>query len=151
MSWQSILSPPSNPDLFELLGRPEFTVDGGSYQPNTSFTWNPFVEHFFWEEKMLFYRLLQDPSVYKLNNLDFLRIFWKTAQLVIMNRSVKKNEIVYPLTLPTIERSLAEEGIPLPGELNSLAGAYRDEIKGKATGIASLIPRALLYLKEINS
>ncbi|HWP93459.1 MAG TPA: hypothetical protein VNN20_14800 [Thermodesulfobacteriota bacterium] len=151
MSWQSILTPSSNPDLFELLSRPEFTVDGGSYQPNTSFAWNPFVEHFFWEEKMLFYQLLQNPSVYKLNNLDFLRIFWKTAQLVIMNRSAKRSEIIYPLTLPAIERSLAEEGIPLPGELNGLAGAYRNEIKGKDTGIAGLIPRAILYLKEINS
>jgi predicted nucleotidyltransferase len=150
-SWQSILTPSSNPDLFELLSRPEFTVDGGNCQPNTSFAWNPFVEHFFWEEKMLFYQLLQNPSVYKLNNLDFLRIFWKTAQLVVMNRSVNRNEIVYPLTLPAIERSLAEEGIPLPGELNGLAGAYRDEIKGKDTDIAGLIPRAILYLKEINS
>jgi predicted nucleotidyltransferase len=151
MSWQSILTPSSNPDLFELLGRPEFTVDGGSYRPNTSFAWNPFVEHFFWEEKMLFYQLLQNPSVYKLNNLDFLRIFWKTAQLVIMNRSAKRSEIIYPLTLPAIERSLAEEGIPLPGELNSLSVAYRDEIKGKDTGVAGLIPRAIRYLKEINA
>ncbi len=150
-SWQSILCPPCNPDLFELLGRSEFTLDGGGYQPTITSVWTPLVEHFFWEEKMLFYELLENPSIYKLNSLDFLRIFWKTAQLVLMNRSVKSDEILYPLTLPAIERALANKGIPLPDQLKNLTNAYRNELDGKTIDIASLIPLAIRYLKEINS
>jgi predicted nucleotidyltransferase len=150
-SWQSILCPPCNPDLFELLSRSEFTLDGGSYQPATGSVWTPLVEHFFWEEKMLFYELLENPSIYKLNSLDFLRIFWKTVQLVLMNRSVKSDEILYPLTLPAIERALANKGIPLPDQLKNLTNAYRNELDGKTIDIASLIQPAIRYLKEINS
>jgi hypothetical protein len=150
-SWQTILCPPCNPDLFELSGRPEFTLDGGDYQPFKSSVWTPLVEHFFWEEKMLFYELLENPSIYKLNSLDFLRIFWKVTQLVLMNRSVKKDEILYPLTLPAVERAMIKECIPLPAELQTLTSAYRDELEGKTTDIATLIPPAIRYLKEINS
>ncbi len=150
-SWQSILCPPCNPDLFELLGRSEFILDGGSYQPATGSVWTPLVEHFFWEEKMLFYELLENPSIYKLNSLDFLRIFWKTVQLVLMNRSVKSDEILYPLTLPAIERALANKGIPLPDQLKNLTNAYRNELEGKTIDIASLMQPAIRYLKEINS
>jgi hypothetical protein len=148
-SWQSVLYPSCNPDLFELLGRSEFKLDGEDYHPNKFPVWPPPVEHFFYEEKMLFFELLENPSIYKLNNLDFLRIFWKTAQLVIMNRSVEKDKIVYPLTLPAIEEALIAENIALPHKLKILANAYRNELRGKSDDIALLIPYAINYLKEI--
>ncbi len=150
-SWQSILCPPCNPELFELLDRPEFVLNGEGYRQGTNPVWTPLVKRFFWEEKMLFYELLENPSIYKLNSLDFLRIFWKTLQLFIMNRSVKSGEILYPLTPPAIERALAGDGIQLPDQLKSLSNAYADEINGKTTNIAALIPPAIHFLKEINS
>lgn len=149
-SWQSILCPPCNPELFELLGRSEFCLDGGGYTPAQFVIWTPLVEHFFWEEKMLFYGLLENPSVYKLNSLDFLRIFWKTIQLVLMNHSAQKDHILYPLTLPALERGLIKHGIPLPTEFQALIQAYFDELEGKACDISDLVPSAIEYLKEIN-
>jgi hypothetical protein len=149
-SWQSILSPPCNPDLFELLGRPEFTLDGGDYKPSVASVWTPLVKHFFREERTLFYELLENPSIYKLNSLDFLRVFWKTVQLVLMNRSVERGEIFYPLTLQAVKRALVNWGIPLPDQLKNLSDAYRNELEGKRMEIARLIPPAIQYLKGIN-
>jgi hypothetical protein len=112
------LTPFCNPEVFELLGRSEAKLDAGSFHYAVNSTWTPLVEHFFCEEKMLFYELLDKPEIYKVNNLDFLRIFWKTAQLVVMNHSSKKDEIVYPLTLPAIEKLLTEN---MNSELKILA------------------------------
>jgi predicted nucleotidyltransferase len=149
-SWQSIVCPPCNPELFELLGLPESVIDGRGYQPVMGSVWTPLVEHFFWEEKLLFYELLDNPSIYKLNSLDFLRIFWKTAQLILLNRSAQSDKILYPLTVPAIERALAAEHIPLPAPLEPLSVAYWNELEGKTTDIAILIPTAIDYLKKIN-
>ena len=148
-SWQSVLYPPSNPDIFELLNRTEFKLDGEDYCRDNSLLWTKPVEHFLSEEKNLFYELLDNPSVYKLNNLDFLRIFWKTLQLVIINRSVKNGEIRYPLTLHAIESALDAECMKLPGELRILHEAYRSELKGEPEDISLLFPHAVDYLKEI--
>lgn len=148
-SWQSILIPLSNPDVFDLLGRSEFKLDGEDYQANEFPVWTPPVEHFFCHEKMLFFELLKNQSIYKLNNLDFLRIFWKTAQLVVMNNSVNKEEIFYPLTLSAIEKALIAYDLSLPKELKILADAYRNELKGEPDNISLLIPVAVNYLKEI--
>jgi hypothetical protein len=147
--WQSILCPSSNPDLFELLGRSEFALNGGVYQPATCSTWTPFVKDFLQERKRDFYERLTSPEIYTLNSLDFLRIFWKTVQLVLINCSIQRDEILYPLTLPAVERATAAEGISLPANLQLLADAYRDELIGKFCDISKLIPEAITYLKEI--
>jgi hypothetical protein len=149
--WQSILSPPSNPDLFELIGRPEFTLDGGSYQPVNSVVWTPIVEHFLRERKRAFYNRLKSPLIYELDTLDFVRTFWKAVQLVLINRSVRKDEILYPFTLSAVERALAVEGIPLPARLQFLSDAYIDELEGKKVDIKNYIPDAIAYLKEIDA
>ncbi|MGE5446159.1 MAG: hypothetical protein ACM3SR_16450 [Ignavibacteriales bacterium] len=147
--WQSILCPSSTPDLFELLGRSEFSLSGGGYQPATSSTWTPLAKDFLQERKRDFYERLQSPEIYSLNSLDFLKMFWKTVQLVLINRSAQRDEILYPLTLLAVERTIVTEGIPFPTHLQFLADAYRDELNGKSWDISKLIPEAITYLKEI--
>jgi hypothetical protein len=149
-SWQSILFPHSNPELFELLGRSEFCLESGGYTWAQFSVWTPLVQHFFWEEKMLFYDLLENPSIYKLNSLDFLRIFFKTIQLVLMNHSVQKDRILYPLTLYALERGLIELGISPPTDFQTLIQSYLNELEGRACDISDHIPSAIAYLKEIN-
>lgn len=149
--WQSILSPSSNPDLFELLTRTEFALDDGSYSPFKNLPRTPIVEEFLLSMKNTSYKQIESPSIYHLATLDFLRVFWKTIQLVLINRSVQKDEILYPLTLQAIERGLALEGIPLPACLQPLMEAYKHELDGKACNIANLIPDAISYLKDIDA
>lgn len=147
--WQSILCPSNTPDLFELLGRSEFALNGGGYQPAINPTWTPLVKDFLEERKRDFYERLQSPEINSLNSLDFLRIFWKTVQLVLINRSAQRYKILYPLTLLAVEQTIVTEGIRFPTRLQFLADAYRDKLNGKSCDISKLIPEAITYLKKI--
>jgi len=149
-SWQSILCPPCNPELFELISRLGFCLDGNEYTSFQTVEWTPLVKHFFWEEKRLFYDLFKKPEIYKLNSLDFLRIFWKTAQLVVMNRSVNSDQLIYPLTIQAVERGLEKQEIPVPTELQFLSQAYSNELAGNECDISDFVPSAIEYLVEIN-
>jgi hypothetical protein len=144
-SWQTILIPGGNPDLFELLQHPQCVIDGSPRLGLRGASWNELIQHFFVQEKSLFYGLLDDPAIYKLNLPDFFRTFWKTAQLVLMNRAVARGTALYPLTLPAIQRHLAAEGMPLPPALNALSQMPPLQ----SNQVAALIPNALAYLKEI--
>lgn len=150
-SWQSILSPANNPDVFALLSSGQAHRDGAPFAPLPPGGWTPLAEQFFREEEALFYGQLDEPAVFKANLLDFLRMFWKTAQLVAVNRSVRAGSVVYPLTPTATARALEAHGAPLPGNLKPLVTGYSLEAAGKDCGAARLIPAAIAYLKEIKS
>lgn len=148
-SWQTILFQPCNPDIFDLLDRKDALIDGNAGAAAPGPSWTALVEHFFDEEKTLFYELLDDPAVYKLCGLDFCRIFWKTSQLVILNRSAARGSILYPMTPPAISRALSAEGIAVPDALLALDPIYREELRGSARDVGEFIPAAMHYLREI--
>ncbi len=150
-SWQSILWRASNPDAFALAGVPERCLEGAPLEISSRPTWGPLVSHFLIEEEMLFGELLQDPAMYKLGSLDFLRGFWKIAQLVVVNRSAARGQVVVPLSVPAIQRALTRERLELPAELGPLAGAYGAVLGGADPEIAELVPGAIAYLKEIRT
>jgi hypothetical protein len=145
----SILSPHCAPDLFSLLVRPQSVLDGRGYQSTLSGMWTPLSEHLLRAQRMLFYELIERPFVYKIDSLIFLKIFWKTIQLVLINLSIQKGEIYYPLTLTAVLRAMNMEGMSFPPFLEILADAYRKELEGKTCDIAALIPVAVSYLKQI--
>jgi hypothetical protein len=148
-SWQTVLFPPANPDIFDILGRREALVEGEEGFDAAPPAWTPLARHFFREEKTLFYELLDDPAVYKLCGLDFCRIFWKTAQLVILNRSADRGTILYPMTPPAVTRALSAEGAAVPDALLALDPIYREELGGAERDVGEFIPRAMDYLREI--
>ncbi len=151
-SWQSILFPPCNPDVFDLLARDDSLVAGPpsrSPAPPAGPAWTPLVRHFFDEEEMLFYELLRNKAVYKLNTLDFCRIFWKTAQLVVLNRSASEGTIRYAMTPAAISRELSRIGAAIPSNLLALDPIYAEAIFGGESDVGEFIPPALDYLMEI--
>ncbi len=150
-SWQSVLIPASNPDVFEIIHSHASEAGMGMTSSRRVVAWSSLVEHFFREEKSLFYELIDQPSIYKLGGRDFLRIFWKTAQLVVLNRSAARGTVVYALAPDQVAAALADEGIPLPDRLGRLQTAYAIELKGEDGGVAPLVPEALRWLKEIES
>jgi predicted nucleotidyltransferase len=150
-SWQSILSPANNPDVFALLSSGQAHLDGAAFCPLPPGGWTPLAEQFFREEEALFYGQLDDPAVFKANLLDFLRLFWKTAQLVAVNRSVRAGSVLYPLTPAATARALEAHGAALPENLKPLIAGYSLEAAGKDCGAARLVPAAVAYLKEIKS
>lgn len=148
-SWQTILVPYCNPDVFELMGRKDSLVTGEMTALRQGPARTPLVEHFFRAEKTLFYELLDHPSVYKLCGLDFCRIFWKAAQLVVLNRSAARGSVLYPMTPPAISRALSAEGVAIPGPLLDLDPIYREELRGVERDVGEFIPAAVDYLREI--
>lgn len=146
-SWQSVLTPLYNPDVFEIL-------DGPSAERPA---WTRPVAHFFEEEKFLFYELVTKPSIYKLNDRDFLRIFWKTAQLALLNRTALEGNVVYAMTPAALEEALGATGIALPTELRTLGPAYHtavnagDRTEDSESTVAALMRPALAWLERIDS
>ncbi|NNE07334.1 MAG: hypothetical protein HKN20_02105 [Gemmatimonadetes bacterium] len=146
-SWQSVLTPFNNPDVFEIL-------DG---RDDERPAWTRPVAHFFEEEKFLFYELVRKPSIYKLNDRDFLRIFWKTAQLALLNRTAAEGEVVYAMTPAALVEALEAAGMALPAELSPLGPAYEaavsagDRPEGADSVVAPLVRGALGWLEGIDS
>ncbi|MFN0151718.1 MAG: hypothetical protein ACKVU1_13540 [bacterium] len=110
MSWQTIVNGPMNPDVWSALGR-------------SAPAWTPAVAHFVAEERGLFAAARRDPTIYKIAEIDFLRLFWKTAQLALLERTVARGAALTAYTPAAIARGLAESGAPLPPALEPLVGA----------------------------
>ena len=148
-STHSMLCPYSNPDIFELLGQSEFTIDGSQFNPLTGGKWTPLLKTHLQEQMNYIHEHLEDHLISNMTSLEFMRLFWKGLQLFLIYRSAINNEILYPLTLPAIDRALRLEGLCIPPQLKPLAIAYRDEIEGKPSDITALIPESTVFLKEI--
>lgn len=146
-----ILSPFCSPDLFTVLGNPEFTLDGGGYRSFKAGLWTPLIDQTFLEMKRIYYELIESDNIHKTDSLMFLRIFWKTLQLVIINRSVEKEKMLHPLTLSAIERAMDSESIQLPPRLQYFKEAYQEELQGQTKDVSELIPYAIDYLKGIRT
>jgi hypothetical protein len=146
-----ILSPFCSPDLFTALGHPEFTLDGGGYRSFIAGLWTPLMVQTLREMKRVYYELIESDNIHKTDRLMFLRVFWKTLQLVLINRSAEKEKMLYPLTLSAIERAMDSEGIQLPPRLQYLKKAYQEELQGQAKDVSELISYAIAYLKEIRT
>jgi hypothetical protein len=152
-SWQSIVSRAASPDVFTLLGRPECVLEGdpapaaeggGARRPG----WTPLLERFLREEADLFHDLLRDPAVYKLADLDALRVVWKTAQLVVANRSAAAGEARVPLTAPAVARAMRRLELPAAVWAEPLAEAYRRALEAGDGDAGELVPSALRWLRE---
>ncbi len=150
-SWQSILWPPSNPDVFALAARSDRRLTGAPLAGPAPPAGGALIRGFLSSEDTAFGELLNDPAIYKLDTLDFLRVFWKTAQLTVMQRGASPRELLFPLTPDAVRRALATEGRPLPDRLQPLAGAFASALDGRRPDIAELVPDAIAYLKEIRA
>lgn len=155
-SWQSIVSRAASPEVFALLHRPESVLEGpgravpGAPAPTGRPTpgWTPLVERFLRQEQDLFHDLLDDPAVYKLDDLDALRVVWKTAQLVAANRSASDGEPHVPLTPPAVARALRRLDLPDAGWTEPLAEAYRRVLEAQDGDAGDLVPGALRWLSR---
>ena len=147
----SILTPFSSPDVFELLRRNPFRIDGKTYKPINSNVWMQLVKNTHFTQKKIFLKILDGSLKSEWNTFKFLRIFWKTAQLIIICSSLKKKRLFFPLTLASIIRALTEEGLFLPHRLEILAEIYPEEVKGKNINISNLVQESIAFLREIDA
>jgi hypothetical protein len=129
--WQAILAPGFNPDIF-----------GGA--------WTRPAAEFIQRERQLMAQALDDPVVYKANNLDFLRTFWKFLELVVVEGTARRSEIIFAQTPEAVTRGLAQLNLPIAPFLDDFAAAYRSELRGEQANIGRHVPAAILYLKNIH-
>jgi hypothetical protein len=133
--WQAILSPMCHPDIFSECEPGPWTAPGAA---------------FIRQERLLLAQILDDPVLYKANDLDFLRMVWKFLELVVAERSAAGGEAVLAQTPEAVLRGLRLIGAPDAPFLESFAAAYRRELAGAGAGIGKDIPCAIEYLKTIH-
>jgi hypothetical protein len=138
MAWQTILCAPMNPEVYRALGR-------------TSPAWTPAVAHFVGEELDMLAAARRDPSIYKIGERDFQRLFWKTAQLEILERSARRGEAHYALTREAIAGALADAGEPLPQELAPFASGDTLADAAAHADLRLLRRAAIAYLESLTA
>jgi len=133
--WQAILSPPCHPDAFPdcIPAR-----------------WTESCAAFVRQERLLLADALDDPAIYKANDLDFLRMVWKYLDLVIAETSAASGEAVFAQTPEAVLRGLRRIGTPEASFLENFAAAYRRELAGSPAGIGRDVPRAIEYLRMVH-
>ena len=126
--WQAILSPLCHPDAFPdcIPAR-----------------WTESCAAFIRQERLLLADALDDPAIYKANDLDFLRMVWKFLDLVIAETSAASGEAVFAQTPEAVLRGLLHIGAPEAPFLENFAAAYRRELAGSPAGIGRGVPRAI--------
>lgn len=143
-SYQSILAPATHPDLYDVLARSRGT--GGT---STGFAWSALTEDMFSGFEDEARDVLNDPLLYKLDGLSFLRTFWKLAQLSLVSRAMKTDDMCLPLSVPAIVGELERCGHPLPVRLTELNEHFCAELAGQKRDFRTLVPEAVTYLREI--
>ncbi|HJX54702.1 MAG TPA: hypothetical protein VJ801_18185 [Polyangia bacterium] len=133
--WQAILSPGANPDVFLPRG-------------DTS-AWTAPAAGFVRQERLLLTEALDDPVVYKANDLDFLRMVWKLLELVVVEHSAARGEVILAQTPEAVLRGLDRLGLPRPPHLELFASAYRSELAGSPSNVGKWIPATIDYLRTI--
>jgi predicted nucleotidyltransferase len=133
--WQAVLSPLCHPDAFPGC---------------KTARWTESCAAFIRQERLLLADALDDPVIYKANDLDFLRMVWKFLDLVIAGRSAASGEAVFAQTPEAVLRGLRHIGAPEAPFLENFAAAYRRELGGAAAGIGRDVPRAIEYLRMVH-
>jgi hypothetical protein len=138
--WQSILSPRFNPDVFLSAGFDNHPLP----------LWTRPGAEFIRLERQLVAQALGDPVIYKVNNLDFLRTFWKFLELALSELTARRGEIIFAQTPEAVVRGLSTLNLPRPPFMEDFTAAYRQELQDARTDIGRHIPGAIQFLKNVN-
>ena len=141
-SWQAILTDAANPET--VLALPWMGA-------RRELGWSQAVADFLHLEITLFEEALDSPAVYKANPLDFLRMFWKYLQMIVVARTSQQGAALFPQTVAAVRRGLGRIGAPEAAFLGELEQAYSDLLAGKSRDLGWMQPASIDYLKEVRS
>lgn len=146
--WHHTVCPLANPELFCLLSRPGFLIDGIATRSDKPPVWTRFAQDQLTEEITVRRAAFgKDPSgAANLSSLDLLRNLWRQVQLEIVAKSAHSGEVIVPLTLAAMLRSLRSWGLPADSIFDRLADAYRSEMAGSAVDVNAMLPEVMQML-----
>lgn len=147
--WNVLLCPQANPDVFEMLNRPEFRVDGEPRTP-APVHWSNYTARIFGDELKLRRAAFAKPNPQgPTHPLDLLRAVWRQLQLEVIAQSAAHGTVRFPLTVGAIRRGVESWGLPDTSILNELQQAYESELRGTASNAAELIGKAMGFFAHL--
>jgi hypothetical protein len=148
--WRVLLFPPSSPDVFTLIKRPEFVIDGVPCQSNTTPVWSQFAYDVALEELNVRRSVLSKvtPDVFP-SPIEILRNVWRHLQLEALLRTADRGSALLPLSPASVRRQLSALGLSDDRLLVALEEAYRSELQAQPSNVRALIPEIINYLKSL--
>ena len=145
--WHQVICPVANPDVFHLLTRAEFVLDGKP-RPPSLIRWTPFAAFLIDEElavrREAMAKASSDPSM---TSIELIRNLFRHLQLEITQRSGLAGCAVVPLTPAAAQRALRAGGAPeMP--VGAFVEAYRSEMAGKPVDVTPLIPQLMALFSQ---
>jgi hypothetical protein len=148
--WQILQTPQANPELFALLTKPEFVIDGAP-RAGAHYRWTRFAAASVADELKLRQSAIGKtvPGV-RADSLFMIRAIWRTLQLLIIQRSAAAGTVRIPITPAAVQRSFQGWGLDLP-ILEQLRTAYQNELEGRPSDALKLVPQVLAIFTKLTS
>jgi predicted nucleotidyltransferase len=145
--WRVLIFPSSTPDLFTLIRRPEFLIDGESPKTFGLPVWSRFARDIAVEELNVRRSVLSrvTPDVFP-SSIEILRNVWRHLQLEVLVRTSARGPAIFALSLAAVRRELQALALADEALLQALEDAYRHELGGNASDVRSLMDRIMVYL-----
>lgn len=142
--WHVLQSPAANPELFNLLSRAEFVMDGKPRSEVVAHPWTLFSSTLVEDE----IRLRQSAMAKAMaggapSSLTILRGIWRHLQLDVMRRSAMTATVYVPLTVNAVLRGMQAQDLPEFPILHELKQAYELELSGQTSRASELVPQAM--------
>ncbi|MGA3187563.1 MAG: hypothetical protein ABSF22_10690 [Bryobacteraceae bacterium] len=149
--WRVLIFPASNPDLFALLRRPEFLIDGTPHGDSLAPVWSRFAYDVALEEVNVRRSVLSrvTPDVFP-SSIEIIRNVWRHLQLEVLVRTAAQGSALLALSPAAVSRGLRALDRSEDTLLQLLEDAYREELAGRRSDVRPLIPRIMAYLTSFH-
>jgi hypothetical protein len=149
--WRVLMFPSSNPDLFALLRRPEFLIDGRPQGEQAAPVWSRFAYDLALEEVNVRRSVLSmvTPDVFP-SSIEIVRNVWRHLQLEVLVRTAAEGSALLALSPAAVSRGLRVLNRNDDALLQMLEDAYREELAGRRSDVRPLIPRIMTYLTSFH-
>jgi hypothetical protein len=149
--WHLLICPPANPDVFALLGDPEFVLDGPVAAPASVPCWTPFAQ-FLVEEELAVRRaaMAKAGNDQSMPALELIRNLWRQMQLEVIDQSTRAGRTSVPVTPQAVIRGLERLGAPPSDALNAFRAAYEAALEGVETDVGPLLPEIMSSFAELH-
>ncbi len=148
--WHLVICPAANPDIFSLLSRPDFVLDGAPRAAFPQPVWTRFASALVDEEigvrRSAMSKVNTDVT---LTSLELIRNLWRQLQIEIIHRSTQTGTAIVPMTPAAIRRVVQSWGVPDTPAFEALQTAYEAELEGTATDVRALIPEFVALFSQL--